>query len=120
MLTRVVQRGDAGSGKYSATVNGTGLTGSRGNAAGPRSFSMLRCRASADRLSVEDASRHQRPGDLAGRGRSAQQHPDVLDLPGGIDAGRDGLDVQDRHRERVSSSATGQPGFGSGCEGNSW
>ena len=49
MLTGIVKRRYPGVGKYSAIVNGAGEGGTRGNASGPRSFSMWRSKAARTR-----------------------------------------------------------------------
>ena len=97
MLTRVVQRSDA----WEREVLGDrerhradGQTRKRGRA---EVLLDVALQSIADRFAVQDTPRHQRAGDLAGGGRPAQQDPDLLDLPDGVDACRDGLDVQDRH-----------------------
>src|SRR6266545_6123519 len=105
-----------GSGKYSATVNGTGLTGRRGNAAGPRSFSMLRCRASRIdspcRTRPDTSVRVIWPVAADPRSRTPTWSicPMASTRAGTASTYRIGT------RERVSSSAKSesQPGFGSG------
>jgi hypothetical protein len=49
VVAGIVETGPFGFGKYSTTVNGVGLAGTRGSAIGPRSFSQWRISASRTR-----------------------------------------------------------------------
>ena len=84
-----------GVGKYSATVNGCGLAGTRGRAIGPRSFSMWRSRASRTRswcsTRPDTSSRHTLPSSP-----SRSSTPTAGDRAAVVDPHGHGVDVEDR------------------------